>query len=278
MADDFWRPFGDYRQFGPSRPLPWGDRPGWTITVGGGVIPDLVAGIRAHADRAVRDYSQMFWPATAAVGCVPYFTSMAVADALLELTSCCVVVDKQSRGSSAMSRLATRVEGGLGSQYLYELNNLTLPDKSGAGPTVGPYTPWPEPVELGPVRLAGWQRDPGGGQRPLLHAKMLLLGVTVIGEGEFGEEVPMFVPKRTWLGSANWTVSASRHLEYGIWCDDPALMGNTRQFLVDVLRFSEAAGSAAIGPEPQLVDIEFDDDAFREYVAEHGADPDDPEP
>lgn len=272
MTGQQWRPLGEYPQFGPSRPLPWGERPGWTITFGTGVIPNLVEGIRAHADTAAGDHSQRFWPATAAVGCVPYFTSRAVADALLSLDACCVVVDKQAQRSPALASLAARAGGGLSSHYLYELNDLTAPDENGSGPTVGPYSSWPDPVELGPVRLAGWTRDPSGASRPQLHAKMLLLGITVVSEGEFGEEVPEFVPQRTWLGSANWTWSASGHLEYGIWCDDPTLIDHNRRFLADVLRFSEPWESATEGPQPQLVDIEFDDDAFREYVAEHGAD------
>jgi hypothetical protein len=106
---------------------------------------------------------------------------------------------------------------------------------------------------------------------------MLLLGVTMIGEGDFGEEVPLFVPHRTWIGSANWTRSAASHLEYGIWCDDPALLDHNRRFLAGVLRFSEPWNSTATGPVQRLVDVEFDDDAFHEYMAEFGAEPGDEE-
>jgi len=63
---------------------------------------------------------------------------------------------------------------------------------------------------------------------------MLLLGITMIGEGEFGEESPLFIPQRTLVGSANWTRAAASHLEYGIWCDDPALINHNRRFLTDV--------------------------------------------
>ncbi len=63
---------------------------------------------------------------------------------------------------------------------------------------------------------------------------MLLLGITMIGEGEFGEESPLFIPQRTLVGSANWTRAAVGDLEYGIWCDDPALINHNRRFLTDV--------------------------------------------
>jgi hypothetical protein len=35
-------------------------------------------------------------------------------------------------------------------------------------------------------------------------------------------------------------------------------------------QFSEPHGAMTIGPEPQLVAATWDDEAFREYFAEHG--------
>jgi hypothetical protein len=109
------------------------ERPSWTITYGAGVIPDLVDGIRAHADTAARNHSQKFWPATAAVGCVPFFTSTTVADALLRLDAYCVVVDKQAQRSPALACLAGRQGDGLSSRYLYELDGLTPPKRARLG-------------------------------------------------------------------------------------------------------------------------------------------------
>ena len=112
---------------------------------------------------------------------------------------------------------------------------------------------------------------------------MLLGGRTWIWEDDFGQEQSHFTPLRTWMGSANWTAFAPSHLEFGLWSDDEALLKRNLQFLLDLVRFSQPLDSLTAGPEPQLVDADWDDDAFSSYYAEYGpwgddaADPYDPD-
>jgi hypothetical protein len=91
--------------------------------------------------KAVHNHSQKFWPQAAAVGCVPYFTSTAVADALPRLGACCVVVDKQAQRSPALASMAARAGSGPSSHYLYELAGLAPLGENGSGPIVGPCSP-----------------------------------------------------------------------------------------------------------------------------------------
>lgn len=262
-------PLGEYEQFSPSVPVSWGTNGSWTITYGSQVIPDLINGIWAFVETA-KSYSMKVWPSSAALGCVPFFTSADVAEALGHVDECCIVIDKQSSLWKPTRRIAESLDNPLSSYCFSELTFSALDDESGRIPDpIGPGSPEPEPFQVGPARLAGW-RPAVGRQRPMLHAKMLLLGVKVIDEGEYGEEVPRFVSHRTWIGSANWTKAAGSHIEYGIWCDDQELMRQNRKFLMDTIRFSEPWASASVQPKPEMVNIEWDDDAFAEYVSELG--------
>jgi len=85
----------------------------------------------------------------------------------------------------------------------------------------------------------------------------------------FAGDLLKFHPKSTWMGSANWTQAARRHIEFGVWSSDPDLVRHDYEYLLSLLTFSEPRGAATIGPEPELVSAVWDDDAFREYFAEH---------
>ncbi|WP_164701519.1 hypothetical protein [Modestobacter sp. KNN46-3] len=98
--------------------------------------------------------------------------------------------------------------------------------------------------------------------------KMLLAARTWVWEDDWGYEQWHFTPLRTWLGSANWTAAAQSHLEFGLWTDDPELMDANRRFLLDVI--SQPLDSVTDGPEPELRDSDWDNQAFAEYVAEMG--------
>ena len=69
----------------------------------------------------------------------------------------------------------------------------------------------------------------------------------------FAGDVLKFHPKSTWMGSANWTQAARRHIEFGLWSSDPDLEPHNYEYLLSLLTFSEPQGAAAIGPEPELV-------------------------
>jgi hypothetical protein len=193
-----------------------------------------------------------------------------VAEALASFDQCCVVVDKQQPQYVAVRQLAAEGKP-LSSAYLEGLGEVALPDENGNPPVIHPYSGMPEPVELGPVRVAGWRRAPDGSARPMLHSKVLVLGVTTYYEDDemFAGDVLTFDPKATWMGSANWTYAARRNIEFGVWSSDSELVRHNYEYLLSLLKFSEPRRATAIGPEPELVSAVWDNDAFREYFAEH---------
>jgi len=262
------RPLGDHEQLLKSTPRPWGFG---TVVHGSGVLDDLVAGLARHGST---DWTGEFWrrlePAAAAIGCVPWLTDNAVAEALASFDQCCIVVDKQQPEYGAVRRLATRGKPLL-STYLDGFEEVALPDERGKPPVIHPLSSRLEPVELGPIRVAGWRRAIDGTARPMLHAKMLVLGVTTYYEDDemFAGDVLRFHPKSTWMGSANWTQAARRHIEFGVWSSDVDLVQHNYAYLLSLLTFSEPRGASTIGPEPDLVSAVWDDDAFREYFAKH---------
>jgi len=144
----------------------------------------------------------------------------------------------------------------------------------GVSTVLGRHTPMPNYL-LGPIRVAGWggrRRD-----RPLLHGKLMVLGVLTWEEDDFGQEDRHFFPTSVWWGSANWTGAAAQHLEVGSWVEDQALARHATDFLSDVLMFSEPGESIEDAPTPSLMPIEYDDEASAEYAAEYGWQPGDQE-
>jgi hypothetical protein len=237
-------------------------------------LDDLLAGLTRHRSTDwSAEYGRRLEPRAAAIGCVPWLTDPAVAAALATLDQCCVVVDKQQPEYDAVRRLASQGNP-LSSAYLDGFEDMALPDENGNPPVIYPNSGPLDPVELGPVRVAGWRRAGDGTPRPMLHSKMLVLGVTTYYEDDemFAGDVLKFHPKSTWMGSANWTLAARRHIEFGVWSSDPDLVRHNYEYLLSLLTFSEPRGAATIGPEPELVSAVWDDEAFREYVAEHSDD------
>jgi hypothetical protein len=270
-----YRPLGDYEHLLVSRPHPWGNG---TVVHGSGALDDLTAGIEKHIATSTEGYWRRLDPRPAGLGCVPWLTDDRVVDALTQLDQCCVLVDKQQPDYAAVRRLA-RDGRALSSWYLPGFEELTLPDENGAAPIITPHSGKIEPVELGPVRVVGWQQALGE-KRPMLHSKMLVLGVTTYYEDDemFAGDILKFHPKVTWMGSANWSANSRRHVEFGMWSTDPELVKYNFDYLLSLLTFSEARGAATVGPEPELVSAVWDDDSFREYFAEHRdlyVDPDD---
>jgi hypothetical protein len=86
------KPLGDYEPFRrwSGKPRAWGpEGAGWRAWFGGKVVDGLCDVLDEHLAAPRR--SGRF---PAAVGCVPWLTSKAVAKRLLALSSYCVVVDK----------------------------------------------------------------------------------------------------------------------------------------------------------------------------------------
>lgn len=73
-----------------------------------------------------------------------------------------------------------------------------------------------------------------------------------------------FTPHSVWWGSANWTRGTRSHLEVGFWSDDRDLTRTATAFVEDVIRFSEPVGQVSAGPKPNLLAVEYDDEAMWE--------------
>lgn len=138
--------------------------------------------------------------------------------------------------------------------------------------TVGPADPWPPgDSHIGPVRTAGYRGD----RVPLLHPKVLVLGHTYWQEDDLSRERQWFRPRAVWWGSANWTRAAEAHIEIGTFSDDPRILDETTEFLGELIKVSESLSSSSEQPNPEYAPVVFDDDAFYDYVAEHGETPPD---
>jgi hypothetical protein len=262
------KPLGAYSPLLASTARPWA---AGTVIHGSNVLDDLVAGLRQHLARDwTASYGRRLEPRPAVVGCVPWLTDRDVVDALTAFGQCCIVVDKQQPEYEGVRRLASQGRP-ISSAYLEGFDELATTDEEGNGPVIGPHSGLPEPMALGPIRVAGWQEAADGSRRPMLHSKLLVVGVTTHYEDDemFAGDILRFRPVATWMGSANWTHSARQHIEFGLWSDDQQLVDHNYRYLLSLLAFSEPRGAATAGPEPELLSAIWDDDAFREYFAEH---------
>jgi hypothetical protein len=245
-------PLGDYQgvRWWSAYPRDWGPNGEGRVWFGGHVLDGLADVIDEHIARVEKERTH---GRAAALGCVPWLTSSAIVSRLLRLGGCCIVIDKGCFRGDALRRLA---KDGTGfPNVLWNLRDMA-PAQDGESRTLGPFDGLPE-YDLGPVRFAGWLD--GGTGKPLLHAKMLVLGELVWGEDEFGRENLSFSPRSLWCGSANWTEPSRKHLEVGFWSDDQGLVHSATDFLGSVIAsFSEPWDSECAGPEPDLVDVKFD--------------------
>ena len=263
-------PLGDYEHL-----REWTNRPrGWAVgnaQFGGGVVDHLVAGLvdfLAELAEKNSQHSARYARTPVAVGCVPWLTSKPVAEALMRFRSL-ILIDKASSQYSAVAQLHG-ADRGLWSQIL-GTDYYAPVDSAGAPRLVGPYDELGDSYE--PVRVIGWQRSERGRAKPLLHAKLLVIGTTMYyddpddGSGPFWARVR---PERVWAGSANWTEASSAHIEFGTWIDDHELCDEALGFLVGLLKFSEPFSAGTAGPEPNLAPIEWDDDAMWEAMHDDG--------
>nr|WP_159059625.1 hypothetical protein [Streptomyces antibioticus] len=84
-----------------------------------------------------------------------------------------------------------------------------------------------------------------------------------------------FRPERLWVGSANATARSRHNLEFGMWLDDPHALQAAQTFIVQLMAHSEALDPDSDLFQPELLSVDFDDEAFAEYAAEYGwGDPD----
>lgn len=243
--------------------------PGGSVSFGS-VVDDLVDGVVAFASQP-HETSHRRWSMPAAIGCVPWMSHERMTAALAKLGGCCIVITKGANNLRAAQALHTRGRA-LPTAYLPGFEEVGLVGPDGKRPIIGPSGLAGGSLdELGPVRRAGWRGDKSA---PLIHAKLLILGdawgYDNDEEGPWGPQFG-FRARRAWLGSANWTRGATEHLEFGLWIDEPQLVEHTFRFLLDMLKFSEPFDTAYDHPSPELVDAEWDDAAFAEYLADIGS-------
>jgi hypothetical protein len=265
-VDDF-QPLGALDAFkNSSGSRPWGPDDRWRAVFGGGVVDDLVEGIRSHPDAVKRRFSAKAEAYPVVVGCVPWLNSPDVVDALLTLEGCCVVVDKSARGAQ-LDRLSTDALGV--QQKVFRSLQYWGPRHDGQAPVISPGTAQDfEERLLEPVRVLGWRKRGKEQPVPLLHAKIAVCCAAYGWDGEFGGWDEHLMPLSVWMGSANWTTWSAKHLEFGAWSTDELLTKAAFEFVIDVIRASELRDSSAPLPTPQLVEGKWDDDAFAELARE----------
>jgi hypothetical protein len=91
------------------------------------------------------------------------------------------------------------------------------------------------------------------------------------------DDIVGFDARRLWLSSANSTSSSRRNIECGFWTEDSALIQGAERFLVKLMASSEALDPTSDLFDPELVEVEFDDEAMAAAMWEYMRDyePDD---
>lgn len=237
------------------------------------VLRGLVSGIEAFQRTAEqRHRSRSLGPAL--LGAFMWLDDEELLERIVAFPHACVVVTKQQRSKfqqPKVDRLKGFVERGAGfpARGLPELAHLLFRE-NGKAPVVGPGSDVAAP-QLPMVRTIGYRRD-GKHMVPILHTKMVLLGdLWWHDEDSLGHvtEVIGFRPQRLWVGSANGTASSRSSLEFGMWLEDPPLLKEAKRFLTQVLQHSEDLDPDTDHSTPTLVEPDFDDDAFAEYLSDY---------
>lgn len=234
------------------------------------VLRGLIEGIDEHEQDPRWRRSRSLGPVL--LGCSMWIDDVELIDKLESLTSC-IVVTKQGRDQRKLEKL----------ERLRELNERTagvpiraFPGLGGLAPkvegepeVVGPYSQFENAV-LPSIRTLGF-RSKERRHVPIIHAKLALLGqMWWHDEGALGhvEDVIGFTPQRLWISSANFTAASRRSLEFGYWTEQLELLAGAEQFLVRLMASSEDLDPDADIPDPELAQVEFDDEAMAEATAE----------
>jgi hypothetical protein len=245
---------------------------GGSARLGRDVLQALIDGIRRHRDQQQR--SRWTW-GTGVIACAMAADDEALLDELARCESTCLIVTKQEQyryGKDAFKRLeahAARAQG-LAQEAFHELSDLA-PLANGQPLLVGPFGPKPE-ADVSPVRELGFRKIDKK-LVPILHAKLALLGdMCWTDQHPSGHVVDhiFFVPRRLWVGSANFTGSSRRSLEFGTWLTDASLLKAARTFLLDLVAHSEPLRDGPDEMQAEFASVEYDDAAFAEYLRESG--------
>lgn len=181
----------------------------------------------------------------------------------------CIVIAKQpppAPENSALKRLAelNQQAPGMSTRAFRELAEM-MPRVDGKPALVGPYDEMNATAQT--IRTIGYRKMTA--EPPIIHAKLALLGnIWWSDDHPSGYTVDMygFVPKRLWISSANFTFASRRSLEFGFWSEDEQLMAGAKRFLLKLIANSEELDPDADEMDPELTEIEFDDEAMAEAL------------
>jgi hypothetical protein len=254
--------------------FPVGPQEGNNAFVGRNVLQGLVDGI----DDLVH-LRQPRWRRYRSIGPVLLGSAMWINDAELidkigQLSAACIVVTKQGRKPRDVKKLA-QLEAlnartpGMPVRAFSSLTELA-PKFEGKRVVVGPSSPMQD-VTVPTIRTLGFRNIGRPMLPPILHAKLALLGhLWWHDEDEVGgvTDVVGFEARRLWVSSANFTTSSRRNLEFGYWTEEPAIVKGAERFLVKLMRSSEGPNPDADAFDPDLAEVDYDDEAMADAWAE----------
>lgn len=209
----------------------------------------------------------------AVIGAVPWMNDERLVGEITKYGSACIVLNKfkptQLAGTDPLGYLAPLAEADIGFPLRADPSLRELAPKVDGKPLmVGPDSECLETLALPPLRALGF---PQKGRRPLLHAKVFVVGQLRWREYEwdFGDYEELgFEADRVWLGSANGTIGSRDSLEFGAWFHDVALVQAARKFVLRLIRYSEPVTSTSDLIEPELAEVDYDDDGMAMWAAD----------
>jgi hypothetical protein len=257
--------------------MPIGADEGNRAFFGQDVLQGLVDGIGDFVHERQSRWERRTYRVGAPVllGCSPWVSDEKLLALIEKLPGACIVISKQPRtagGQAAVERLRQLNErtSGIELRALSGLGDMA-PKVGGQPRVIGPYdTIHDEDESLSTFRAFGWRKT-GRERPPIAHAKLALLGNSCwTDEHPAGGVVDhvWFSPRRLWVSSANFTYASRRSFEFGYWTEQADLVSAVARFLVGLLGASEDLASVADEPDPELAQVEFDDEAMAEAAAD----------
>ena len=260
--------------------FPVGPDPGNNAFFGHDVLQGLVDGIDDFFHERQPRWNRFRSLGPTLLGSAMWINDEVLIEKLSELAAACIVVTKQGRKEQQklepLAELNRRTPG-MPIDAFAELTELA-PKIHGRPAVLGPSSPgYAEPIPT--IRTLGFRKSKEHQFPPIIHAKLALLG-HLWWHDEDGSpagvaDVTGFEPFRLWISSANFTSSSRRSLEFGYWTEDPALLQGAERFLIKLMRSSEALDPYSDYFEPELVPVEYDDEAMAQAMAEMRPDPED---
>jgi hypothetical protein len=236
------------------------------------VLRGLVEGIHEFVEEPQSRWRQFRSLGPAMLASAMWIDDLPLIEKIGTLSGACIVVQKQPhkrRKDIARLREHSDQMPGLPLAAFWQLTQLA-PKVNGAPLIVGPGTALDDSVVTA-IRAVGY-RQVSGRYPPIIHAKLALVGnLWWHDEGPMGnvEDVIGFKPKRLWVSSANFTRQSRDNLEWGYWTEDKALLEGAEGFLVKLMASSEPIDATSDDLDPELAPIEFDDDAFIDYLRDY---------